>query len=257
MRLSEIYNLIDSFAPFSLSKECCERYGCHDNSGVLIDCGEEITGVLFSLDCSFAAIDRAKETGANLIVTHHPVIFSPLYSLGKESGERALACAKAGISVISAHLNLDYAKEGIDETLMKGLGGKKALAIKEPLSKGGYGRVYDVEPRPFADFIERAKEEFSAERVTVYGEKPVKRVASFCGAGLDEESIRFAVDCGADTVVSSDGKHHVIASAVEAGLNVLLFTHYTSENYGFFRFYQKIKEKVKLPCAYFADDRLK
>ena len=257
MSLWEIYNLVDRFAPFSLSGEACEKYGYYDNSGILLDCKEEITGILFSLDLSSAAVERAKEGGANCIVTHHPAIYSPLRALKAGGGECVLACAKAGISVISAHLNLDFAKEGIDESLMLGLGGKKAREVMHALSKGGYGRIYDVSPCTMAEFAQRAKEELGAERIAVYGDRPVLKVASFCGAGLDEESLRFAQTAGADTIVSSDGKHHVLFAAAEAGLNVLLLTHYASENYGFFRFYEKIKQKVCLPCEYFADERLK
>ena len=116
MRLKEICELVDKTAPFSISGAYCREYGGYDNSGILVDCGREITGVLFSLDLSRAAAEEAKKRGAQLIVTHHPAIYSPIRSLAQEGeGALVLACVQAGISVISAHLNLDMAEGGIDE----------------------------------------------------------------------------------------------------------------------------------------------
>ena len=78
MKLSEIYKIADGIAPKRLSDEYCRLYGAYDNSGVLVDTGDEIKGILFSLDLSNAAIAKAKEMGANLIITHHPAIFSKI-----------------------------------------------------------------------------------------------------------------------------------------------------------------------------------
>jgi putative NIF3 family GTP cyclohydrolase 1 type 2 len=78
VRLSEIYKIADEIAPKRLSDEYCARYGAYDNSGILVDAGEEIKGVLFTLDLTFAAIERAKGIGANLIICHHPAIYGKI-----------------------------------------------------------------------------------------------------------------------------------------------------------------------------------
>ncbi len=251
MKLKEVYEAVDALAPFALSREFKDRYGMYDNSGVLIDCGEEISGVLCSLDLSDAAVEEAKKAGANCIVTHHPAIWDGLKSL-KEGP--VLACAKAGISVISAHLNLDGAEGGIDECLMAGLGGRAAEKVMQPLSRGGYGRVYEVEPASFADFVLRARRVFRTDRTAAYGGGEVRKVASFCGAGLEGATLAFAAENGADTVVSSDGKHHLITEAAERGLHLLLLTHYASENYGFARFALKLKDALGA-VTHFTDRR--
>lgn len=257
MRSKEMYELVDAIAPFSLSRAYCEAFGAYDNSGLLVDCGRDVKKALFSLDLSAAAVKRAKELGAELIVTHHPAIYAPLKSLTPEgAGANILAAAREGISVLSAHLNLDMAAGGIDESLMHGLGGEQALALYERLEGGAYGRVFDVEEAPLAAYAARVKETFCTERLVVYGDRPVKRVASFCGAGMDEKSVSFALQAGADTFVSSDPKHHLVAMATEGGMNVLLLTHYAAENYGFKRFFGRVKEKTDIECAFFEDARL-
>lgn len=71
------------------------------------------------------------------------------------------------------------------------------------------------------------------------------RIASFCGGGMDEQTVEFAIRERADAFVSSDGKHHLVQGLVNAGVNVILLTHYASENYGFTRFYETLKNQWK------------
>lgn len=258
MQVKELYNAIDGVAPFAISRAFCENFGMYDNSGVQLDCGGEITGVLFSLDLSFRAIEEAKKKGYNCIVTHHPAIFAKLGSLTPTgAGAAILGCAREGISVISAHLNLDGAAGGIDEQLMRALGGNQPIAVMEAAAGGGYGRVYDVgQNAPFQEFLADIKRELRAERVITYGDGAVARIASFCGAGFDEKALAFALAHGADTIISSDGKHHLILAAVEKGMKVVLLTHYACEQYGFARFAKQIGKLIKgTPCTVFTDKR--
>ncbi len=256
MQLKEIYETVDRLAPFALSKEYCAKFGAYDNSGVLVDCGGEHKKLLFSLDLTSEAVRLAEREGADCILTHHPAIFRGLLSV-KEGGEGGalLRCIRAGISVLSAHLNLDCAEGGIDDALMRGLNGEAPLAVKDVLSGGGYGRVYDVPETDLSAFSAHIRETFRTSRLLTYGEGRVKRVASFCGAGLGEGELDFAKEHGADTVVSSDAKHHLLVAAAEAGLNTVLLTHYAAENYGFMRFAHRVAEVAGLPAVYFTDER--
>lgn len=253
MKLKQLYDTIDAAAPFALSREFIEKYGEYDNSGMLLDCGGEITGVLFSLDLSARAVGEAMRQGCNCIFTHHPAIWQAVKRItGEETPDLALLIQNK-ISVISAHLNLDAAEGGIDEFLMHGLGGGEPFAVMEQLTGGGYGRVFDRVPLPLDAFVQEVKETFSAERVISYGSAPVKRIASFCGGGFTYGALSFALANGADTLVSSDAKHHLIAEAVERGLNVVLLTHYASEVYGFRAFFRKMEARLGVPCFFFAD----
>ena len=71
MKLSEVYKIADEIAPKRLSDEYCRSAGAYDNSGLLVECCEEVTGIVCSLDLTNAAIDKAIANGANLIITHH------------------------------------------------------------------------------------------------------------------------------------------------------------------------------------------
>ncbi len=263
MKLSEIYKIADELAPKALSDEMCAKYGFYDNSGILVNTGEEIKGIVCSLDLSKGAVDLALERGANLIITHHPAIYGKISSIDCESGvlgEKLVRCIREGISVLSMHLNLDAAQDGIDESLMQGVAlatktkgaGMRLLATQCELSGGGYGRVYEVNGCALGELADGMKEIFQTQRVETYGDinKRVTRIASFCGAGADEGAIAFAVANGTEVMVSSDFKHHLLALATELGLSVVTLTHCASESYDFKKYYKKICQRVEVPCVY-------
>ena len=251
--------LEENVAPLKVSNDFCARYKMYDNSGIIINCGKKIDGVLFTLDLSLESVKRAKEAGFNAIVTHHPAIFGGITSFDLTDNAQAKAlgeCIADGISVISMHLNFDAAPQGIDYFLMKGLGGVNAETL-DKVEGGAYGRCYGVPAQTFRDYIEKVKDAFKTSRLLSYGdnERMVKRVASFCGSGCDDNAIAFAKSNEVDVFVSSDMKHHKIAELVESGINVVQLTHYCAETYGFSEIYNKIKQIMDIPSSYFVDER--
>ncbi|MBD5632580.1 MAG: Nif3-like dinuclear metal center hexameric protein [Clostridia bacterium] len=259
-KLNDIFAVLEKVAPVALSDEFCKKYGLYDNSGIIVNCGEEVNGALFSLDFSLKAVREAINKNYNLIVTHHPAIYGGINRLDTVNNPQAKAfaeCIKHGISVISMHLNFDAAPEGIDYNLMRGLGGENP-DILDGLPCGGYGRVYKIKPCKFQDYAKAVAKEFNTSRALYYGDgnKTVKKVASFCGAGCDDKAMAFAKNSGADVFVSSDMKHHEIAALLEDNINVIHMTHYASENYGFNKIYLKVKDELNVSSAYFTDGEL-
>lgn len=260
MTVEEVFSFLENnVAPVKLSDDFCAKYKMYDNSGIVINCGQPVTGALFSLDLSAAAAEEAVKLGYNLIVTHHPAIYGGVsrFDLATNPHSRALAtCLKHGISVISMHLNWDAAPHGIDYYLMRGLGGADCKVLCD-IQGGGYGRVYEIAPVTKAEFLKSISQNFNTQRAVCHGsaEGQVKKVASFCGAGCDDNSIAFAKAQKVDVFVSSDLKHHQICELVESGITVIQLTHYSAENYGFNQIYQNIKTKLQTPSSYFFDER--
>lgn len=260
MTVEEVFSFLEkSVAPVKLSDDFCAKYKMYDNSGIVINCGQPVTGALFSLDLSAAAAEEAVKLGYNLIVTHHPAIYGGVsrFDLATNPQSRALAtCLKHGISVISMHLNWDAAPQGIDYYLMRGLGGTDCKVLCD-IPGGGYGRVYGVVPVTKAEFLKNVASNFNTARAVCHGsaEGQVKKVASFCGAGCDDNSVAFAKAEKADIFVSSDLKHHQICELVESGITVIQLTHYSAEAYGFNQIYQNIKTKLQTPSSCFFDER--
>lgn len=99
-----IYGKLNSLAPFATQESW-------DNSGLLVgDPDAEVKTALVVLDITAEAVREAREIGAELIISHHPVIFHPLKKV--ESGSVVWELAQAGISAICAHTNLDKARAG-------------------------------------------------------------------------------------------------------------------------------------------------
>lgn len=247
-------------APVALSDELCAKYGAYDNSGIILDCGSDVTGALFCLDLTAGAVREAESRGYNLIVTHHPAIYSPVKSLSVQPHSPTaplLSCAMKGISVISMHLNFDSALKGIDYYLMRGLGGEREECFLNPLSSGGYGRVYAVSAQSFADFSSKVAREFESDKIRFYDANgEVKKIASFCGAGCDDDTVEFAIRHGADVFVSAEIKHHHLVRLRSLGMGVIDMTHYGCEIYGFGRIYGEIKGKLGIPSELFVQREL-
>lgn len=235
---------LEELAPLKLSDEFVKRYGGYDNSGIITPLPDEVTGVIFSLDLTKNAVERATEIGANLIITHHPAIYNPVKKIVSDSA--LYLAVKRGIGVVSYHLNLDCAVKGTDYYLAIAVGAKTRRILMPLLQpKTGYGSLCDVSDTSVSELVERLKKELNAERISVYGrDSRVKKIASFCGAGFDEKALELIED--ADVVVSSDVPHHVLLAASEKGIPVINLSHYASEFYGFKKFAEEIIEKLKI-----------
>jgi dinuclear metal center YbgI/SA1388 family protein len=118
MNVIEVIRLLEEYAPLNLQES-------YDNSGLLVGNKEEqVKAVLCTLDITLSVIDEAIKLGANLIVSHHPVIFEPLTSItGKNSNEQAVIKAiKHNIALYAAHTNLDNSNRGTNRILADKLG---------------------------------------------------------------------------------------------------------------------------------------
>lgn len=253
MKINDVLKIFEAYAPKRLSDEFVSKFNAYDNSGVIVDTDSEITGILFTLDLTSAAVDTAIKNNCNLIFTHHPAIYMPIKNLSLNTP--IYKALNNSIGVISYHLNLDVAKFGIDYYLAKGLGGDDAKILSIVEEDLGYGRTFDVGGVKFGEIIERYKREFNSSKVIAYGnlEDNINKVATFCGAGLDSESIDLASDC--DLIVSSDAKHHDILNALERNINLLIVTHYSSEFYGFKKVYENLSDSLGVKTILHVEDK--
>ena len=107
--VKDIYNYIDKIAPFNSAMD-------FDNCGMLVgNYSAVVNKVLLSLDITSSVIQEAKEIGANLIISHHPVIFNPIKRL--DSNSMPYLLAKNDINAICAHTNLDMVEGGVNSSL--------------------------------------------------------------------------------------------------------------------------------------------
>ena len=117
MQIKEITNHLELLAPLSSQES-------YDNSGLIVgNINDEVKGVLISLDCIEEIIDEAIEKGCNLVISHHPIVFTGLKQLnGSDYIQRTLIKAiKNDIAIYAIHTNLDNYKFGVNYEIGKRL----------------------------------------------------------------------------------------------------------------------------------------
>ena len=255
--IREFLTLLEEYAPLKISQAAIDS-GDYDNSGIIVDSHDQIEKVLFTLDLSVLAVEKAIETGVDTVVTHHPAIYRPIKNLSR-NGETAalLKAVKAGLNVISMHLNLDMADSGVDQSLAEALGAKD-VKVLSPLvgTSNGYGREFSLD-LDLVELVKKAGEELKTDRIISYGGGKVKKAASFCGGGSSIALGLVLSGIAADTIITSDMPHHVIKELIEKDKKIVLIPHYSSEQYGFNKFYEWTLSKIdgKAQAYYFEDKR--
>ena len=228
--VGDILAFLETLAPQSMKMDW-------DNVGLL--CGgrnRPVTKVLVALDPFEGVCKEAAQWGAEVIVTHHPLIFSPLKSVTDETSiGRAvqLLCANS-ISAINAHTNLDCAPGGVNDCLARTLGLSDVQVIA-PSGVDELGRPWGllrqgtVEAQPLSDFLPKVKSALNCEGLRyVNGGKPVHRVA--VGGGACASELLDAVNAGCDTFVTADVKYNQFWDAKDLGLNLIDAGHFPTEN---------------------------
>ena len=198
----------------------------YDNVGLL--CGfpeQEVTRVLVVLDITLDAIREAESLGAELIVAHHPVIFTPMKTVLADDpvGRRVIALLRAGISAICMHTNLDRLEGGVNTALAAAIGAEEP----EMLPMGCICHL--PKETPLEEFLSLARDSLGAWdlRYSPAGKK-VSKIALCAGAGGD--ILYEAALLGCDTVLTGEIKHHQWIDGAELGLNLIEGGHFATEN---------------------------
>lgn len=217
-----------------------------DRSGLMLgSLDDETTGILVTLDLTRETLAAAIDAGANLIVTHHPVIFEPLASIDRETpkGDLIARALIAGITVLSWHTNYDKAEGGVNDVLAEKLGLTGVRALGED-AIGRIGTIPEMTAEAFADTVRRA---LALPNVTLYGdpETPVRRVALVGGSGMDY--IAAARESGADLFVTGDIRYHNAQDALDLGLLLIDATHDGTENPAMVVLAEKLREAFAVP----------
>ncbi len=219
MKIREIIEAIESWAPPETAAEW-------DNVGLMLgDRDAECKGVAIALDCTMDVVAKAETARCNLIVTHHPLIFHPLKNLDFASSHAWLICAllKKGMTVYSAHTNLDGSLLGASATLAKRLSAKGECELV------GFGAVATVTETTAGELAKKVAGVLGDRTVKVSApEKKVKKVYIISGAGGHDEEYLEAKEI-ADVLITGEVGHHVFVRSTEEKFPVVEFSHYNSE----------------------------
>ncbi len=216
----EIFDYINSLAPFGTQESW-------DNSGLLLgDPSKEVSRVSLALDATIKTVKAAKENGAELMITHHPVIFSPAKKI--LAGSVPYELLTSGISAISAHTCLDSAEGGVNDTLAAIIG----LEDIKPLELDGtdtplvrIGRL----PHPMnGDELAKLVAQKLGCRLRLADAGNIISTVAVCGGSLS--SLTYELIGKADAFVTGDLTHHYFIDAAESSLTAIAAGHFETEN---------------------------
>ena len=222
MKAKCIYKFLNELAPIELKMD-------FDNVGLLVgDPNAEVKSCLVALDITDAVIDEAAHKGAQLIVSHHPVIFEAVKSVlpDDEQGRKLIKLIKNDIAAVCMHTNLDIAEGGVNDALMAALG----CPVSAALDPDGCGRVGEYPQQiEMNDFLELCKTALNANGLRYHDAgRSVKRIAVMGGSGGG--SLHCAFELGCDTYVTADVKYNQFWDARDLGLNLIDAGHFPTEN---------------------------
>lgn len=221
--VQDILNFIESLAPASLKMDW-------DNVG--LNCGSRntpVTKILVALDPFEHVCQEAAACGAQLLVTHHPLIFRPIPMVTDDAAitRGLMTLVRNNISHICAHTNLDCAEGGVNDVLAACLGLENVTAISS--DEWGMLRMGTLPEQELDAFLSTVKETLSCEGLRYCdGGKKVHNVA--VGGGGCAEGLMAAIAAGCDTFVTSDIKYNTFWDAYEQGINLIDAGHFCTEN---------------------------
>lgn len=203
-----------------------------DNSGFLVGrLDAQVESILFSLDVTDAVIDEALSIGAQLIISHHPIIFKPISHITDTTplGAKLLRLTENCIAAYAMHTNLDAGEGGTNDTLANALELDSVELMGEPPSMGRVGILKKAET--LSTFGERVKQACGLRTIRVFGDPDsiVSRVGIVTGSGSNPALFSDAKRLGCDVYVTGDIKFHEAQEAHDMGLALVDATHYASE----------------------------
>lgn len=227
MKAGKIIDFIEDYAPKSLAMEW-------DHVGLMLGSVEnEIHNVYFCMDFTIETLHEALRKNCNLIITHHPLIWNPLASVSDDTPEGSLIAesVRAGITVYSAHTNLDFTTGGINDALISAIG---LDGIPDDSGTHRYGTL--VSPITFSAFLDNVREALDAP--SARGVLPLGAdfddVITTVGvsSGAFDGDIDWLRECNIDVIVTGEMKHNQAIELMNNGFFAITAGHFESEHPG-------------------------
>jgi len=218
LTVKAVYDWVDDFAPFQTAE-------AYDNVGLLTGHFDaNVTRILIALDCTMEVAEEARRLHAELILTHHPLLFHARKNLREDDPEGQVLCKliRNHISLISAHTNLDRAVGGINDVL----GQLFSLKI---MQGEGFLRSGKLQSIITAGELKDLTARLLNAPVRLYG-SPDKQIEILAvGSGAYDEGFKEAAALGAQAYLTGEVHHHNALAAVAQGMVLLEGGHYATE----------------------------
>jgi dinuclear metal center YbgI/SA1388 family protein len=178
----------------------------------------EVNSIAVALDPTENVIERAVQSGADILITHHTLIWDPITKIPSRIQKQLSLILKNDLSLYVMHTNYDAAPDGVNDVLAKLIGLREIRPF-------GIGRIGTIEQIGTLEFVTHVAQRLSTH-VQFVGKRTIKKVAVIGGAGFD--ATEAAICAGADVLLSAELKHAAIRCA-EGRLSLVDATHYATE----------------------------
>lgn len=210
-KVKDFYGYLNSIAPFETQEDW-------DNSGMLVgDMNAEVKKAAVVLDITHEEIKKAKAIGADLIISHHPVIFNPIKSVTKGSVPYELVASS--INALCCHTPLDIADGGTNDSLAELLG-IEVTRTEDPILRLG-----TVEPTTAQELAGKIANTLNTKVRYADAGKTIKKIAICTGAGCSLIEAAGEIDA----FITGDASHHNFLDCVQAGITLIAAGHYETE----------------------------
>lgn len=206
-----------------------------DNSGLQIgNLKDNINGIALALDISDEVIDLSIQRNLNLIITHHPFIFTPIKSINFDNNKSKILkkLINNNINLFSMHTNLDIAANGVTSALAKAIdiNNYNFLQVFDEKEKLGYGGIGKTDECNINEYALKVKRYLGCPYVKIFSNEKNKMITNvaFCG-GNGSSFILDAVKKQADVYITGDIKYHDAQLAQDSGLSIIDAGHYYTE----------------------------
>lgn len=215
IKVSDVYNVLNEFAPFSTQEEW-------DNSGLTVGSFEkEASKIYIALDVTRRVIDDAKKWGADLVITHHPMIFAPVSHVTDDM--TVYDAVTSGMSFIASHTCLDKAVGGVNTCLAESAGIKNVVDTDD-----GFLKLGEINSMNADEFAEHLKNSLGGSVSYTDSGKAISKVAFCSGGGGD--FVALAKKIGADAFLTGEAKHHEFLLSEDIGVSLFAAGHFETEN---------------------------
>ena len=210
-KVKDFYGYLNSIAPFETQEDW-------DNSGMLVgDMDAEVKKVAVVLDITHEEIKKAKAIGADLIISHHPVIFSPVKSVTKGSVPYELVAGS--INALCCHTPLDIADGGTNDSLAELLG-IEVTRTEDPILRLG-----TVEPTTAQELAGKIANTLNTKVRYADAGRKIEKIAICTGAGCSLIEAAGEIDA----FITGDASHHNFLDCIQAGITLIAAGHYETE----------------------------
>lgn len=228
MRCADVIRKLEELSPLAYAESW-------DNPGLLAGrTDKEIKRIYIAVDATTEAIEEAESVDADMLLTHHPLIFKGIKKVNSEDfiGRRILTLLQADMCYYAMHTNFDVmgmADAAADELKLQN---REVLDItfEDDIAKEGFGRLGDLPyPMTVDECAAYVRERFHLQAVKVFGQGSQQLVRAAISPGSGKSMIAPALGKGADVLITGDIDHHEGIDAVEQGMAVIDAGHYGLE----------------------------